>query len=114
MKRIILRFLFKFKILDHLNFTFTLTREGKIFEIPLIGNAGSEHFFTEKEGWMQKVLDSLNRITNSKGVFVDVGVNIGQTLIKVKSLTTHWDYIGFEPNPNCLQYLYALVNKNAF
>jgi FkbM family methyltransferase len=48
-----------------------------------------------------------------KGKFVDVGVNIGQTLLKVKSIDPEIAYVGFEPNPTCLFYLNELCRKNA-
>jgi FkbM family methyltransferase len=46
--------------------------------------------------------------------FIDVGVNIGQTLIKSKDILPSIQYIGFEPNPNCLLYLNTLIDLNHF
>lgn len=47
------------------------------------------------------------------GAFVDVGTNIGQTLIDFL-LIRHADerYVGFEPNPNCAQMVSAIIEDN--
>lgn len=62
------------------------------------------------ELWMSGVLKQLLPIV--KGTFYDVGVNLGQTLIKVKTIDMKRRYIGFEPNPSCLFYLQRLLEKN--
>ena len=49
-----------------------------------------------------------------KGVFIDVGINIGQTLIKLKTVDKNIEYIGFEPNPKCVYYANELVKQNDF
>ncbi|UII33374.1 FkbM family methyltransferase [Fulvivirga ulvae] len=49
-----------------------------------------------------------------KLVFFDVGVNIGQTLLKLKMLQPDSIYVGFEPNPTCVHYLYQLTRVNSF
>ena len=41
-----------------------------------------------------------------------MGVNLGQTLLAVKSIRSDWDYIGFEPNPYCVFYTMNLVKLN--
>ena len=46
-------------------------------------------------------------------VLLDVGVNVGQSLIAFKSCYKN-NYYGFEPNPNCLYYLRHLVDRNNF
>jgi FkbM family methyltransferase len=51
---------------------------------------------------------------DQKGAFVDVGANIGQTLLKVKATNSEMDYIGFEPNPACVYYLNELIKANSF
>mgnify|MGYP001375144238 CR=1 FL=1 len=48
--------------------------------------------------------------------FVDVGVNIGQTMLEVFSQNSEVEYFGFEPNPqafSCLQQLAQALNINA-
>ena len=48
------------------------------------------------------------------GAVVDVGVNIGQTLCKVKLADPNRRYYGFEPNAACHAYLEHLVRINAW
>ena len=61
---------------------------------------------------MNDILNQLgSKITS--GTFIDVGVNIGQTLLKVKkNFASAIFYIGFEPNPNCVNYCYKLIALN--
>ncbi|MCB0397543.1 MAG: FkbM family methyltransferase [Flavobacteriales bacterium] len=47
-------------------------------------------------------------------VFLDVGINLGQTLIKVKAVHQAIHYIGFEPNPQCVCYTNEVIKANAF
>lgn len=64
------------------------------------------------EPWMLEILKRL--LKKREGVFVDVGVNLGQTLIKVKSADPLRRYIGFEPNPVCITYTNRLIEVNSF
>jgi len=62
------------------------------------------------EKWMSGVLRELFQF--DKGMFYDVGINLGQTLTKVKTLDPSRKYVGFEPNPSCLFYLQRLIAAN--
>lgn len=62
------------------------------------------------EPWMIDVLTLL--ANNSSGAIVDVGVNLGQTLIAIKAIDPARRYIGFEPNPSCVAYVERLVARN--
>jgi FkbM family methyltransferase len=64
------------------------------------------------EGWMTGLLSDL--MQQEKRAFLDVGANLGQTLLKVKSVDAARKYVGFEPNPNCVFYLKQLVYLNNF
>lgn len=64
------------------------------------------------EPWMLTLLRRLMPLTS--GTFLDVGVNIGQTLIKAKSIDPARRYIGFEPNPVCVHYVEELVAANGW
>ena len=110
----LLRVLQRVGLLKYLAITLPLNQQGVRLKIPLIGPVGFDHFSPEKETWMRSLLNAFYRITGGTGVFVDVGANIGQTLLKVKAVNRHWEYLGFEPNPNCLRYLQVLINKNGF
>jgi len=64
------------------------------------------------ETWMIALLENLLRI--KEGAFIDIGVNLGQTLIKVKGLEPCRPYIGFEPNPSCVFYAKEMIKRNSF
>ena len=64
------------------------------------------------EPWMLALLRRL--MANAPGAFIDVGVNLGQTLIKVKAIDPGRRYIGFEPNPVCVHYVEELVAANGW
>lgn len=64
------------------------------------------------EVWMGQLLGIL--LKQKEGTFLDVGVNIGQTLMQVKSLEAKRNYIGFEPNPSCNSFVEELIRINQF
>lgn len=64
------------------------------------------------EPWMSGLIAHLYPI--KAGIFIDIGVNMGQTLIKLKTLFPQAEYIGVEPNPTCLYYVKQLIAANGF
>lgn len=46
------------------------------------------------------------------GVFIDAGMNIGQTLLKVAAFTRGNSYMGFEPNPACFYCCSKIIELN--
>jgi FkbM family methyltransferase len=64
------------------------------------------------ELWMGQILALLFKF--KKEAFIDVGVNIGQTLMQVKSLDKQRLYYGFEPNPSCNMFVEELIRINRF
>ena len=65
------------------NFNTSHTINGKKFIIPVIKNMGLLNL-SVKEDWLMEVLKKLNIPENSS--FVDIGVNVGQTLLTFRSL----------------------------
>jgi len=98
------------KILEYFNFTIIRKINGKYFKIPILGNLGVSNL-SASEKWMTSLLQVILQIDSVK--FIDVGANIGQTLLKLKSINKDIEYIGFEPNPNCIYYLRKLIKKNS-
>ena len=78
-------------------------------KIPVINGLGHQHFGNH-ESWFDTFLKKL--LPNIEGGVVDVGVNIGQTLIKIASIDKTIPYIGFEPNPFVFCYSYKLIEAN--
>ncbi len=94
-----------------INYKFSLKRGSSTFYIPVIGGIGRAHI-DRSEPHMDLVFDKLYAPEIS---LVDVGANIGQTLLKWKAVGgINARYIGFEPNSLCIFYLQKLVASNQF
>lgn len=97
-------------ILEKLNFSLTNTRGNKTFKIPVINCAGYTHLTHHYEPWFDNFLKVV--LKNPDAVVIDVGVNIGQTILKIASFKNDVRYLGFEPNPTCYSYSRKLILAN--
>lgn len=79
--------------------------------IPLINGMGYDNLHIS-EIWMCELLKKI--LPYKPGVFIDVGVNVGQTLMKLRVVDSSKEYIGFEPNPRCVYYSEAVIKENNF
>ena len=104
---ILIKLIIKLGLLKYFNIIYNKNNT----KIPLIGGMGYENFFGTEQ-WMKSVLDKL--IPISTGCFIDVGTNIGQTLIKIRNIDKEIKYIGFEPNPACIYYVDKLIDANGY
>ena len=89
-----------------LNLNTATVVNGRQFVVPTLNGSRAEL----SETWMIEVLKRLFSLRD--GPFVDVGVNLGQTLLKVAGLDPARPYIGFEPNPTCVDYVEKLIAAN--
>lgn len=105
------RLLNKLGILKYLTINVSISLGKNRISIPLIKKIGFGNLLMS-EIWMLEVLEKI--LPLKKGAFLDVGVNIGQTLIKLKSVNNEISYIGFEPNPLCVYYTNELIKINNF
>lgn len=96
------------RVLKYLNFTLYLRKNSKRFKIPVIYNIGLANMVNHDDSF-SRILNLL-KLPKDSG-FIDVGANVGQTLMTFRS---HFDnpYYGFEPNPDCLFYLNTLIRVN--
>jgi len=78
--------------------------------IPVRMNDGLENVFWTRS-WQTDVIERL--VDADDGLFVDVGANIGQTLLNFHLAHSEAHYVGFEPNAACVSYLNELVQVNA-
>lgn len=78
--------------------------------IPVTNGHGYYNLFPFKEAWMETLVQKC--LTERDGSVIDVGVNLGQTLLKIASLNSKVDYYGFEPNPVCYTYCKELIKRN--
>lgn len=110
MIKLFLRALRKLGLIQHLNLSFSNTIHGRTYRIPVKGGVGFDHFLGA-EHWMRNVLTQILAQQPNKA-FLDVGVNIGQTLLTLKSIQNDIPYYGFEPNPICVSYVAKLIEAN--
>jgi hypothetical protein len=96
-------------IARHVRVDRRLTVNGRLFKIPIRDGIGFDHL-NPREEWLDVVLRTL--LPKRQGTFINVGVNIGQTLLKVKSFDDGRPYVGFEPNPICCCYCDDLIRLN--
>lgn len=107
--------IFLFKVLKKLglknafNFFIPLIINDSLLIIPVLGQLGKGNL-SPREVWMFELLSKIMHF--KEGSFIDVGINIGQTLIHFKTLKTDRPYIGFEPNPTCIHYTQQLIKYN--
>ena len=83
------------------------------YTIPLFEGIGRFHFVPDFSPWMRNTIRVNLEINRGKPV-VDIGANIGQFLLNLKTIDEHCIYFGFEPNPTCIYYLFDLVRLNGF
>ena len=88
--------MFKIGLVKRINVRLNTIINKRRFTIPLINEAGYYNL-TAYELWFQGLLQDL--YLGKKWAFIDVGMNVGQTLLKVASLDPERHFIGFEPNP---------------
>nr|WP_305908370.1 FkbM family methyltransferase [Methylomarinum sp. Ch1-1]MDP4521195.1 FkbM family methyltransferase [Methylomarinum sp. Ch1-1] len=72
---------------------------------------GYENVFMT-EMWMVEVLKRVS--TLNSGSFLDIGANIGQSLLKLRAVSKTTPWLGLEPNPACSAYLSNLIRINNF
>ena len=105
------RMLRRLKLLSYLNFHENISINKRKIAIPLKAGVGVQHAWSTDKA----MLNIYRRLlASSPGLFIDVGANIGQTLLKIRALDPQRRYIGFEPNPICVDYLVTLITKNNF
>ncbi|MEO0856002.1 MAG: FkbM family methyltransferase [Bacteroidota bacterium] len=92
------------------NPTLSTTVAGRRYRILLINGMGLVNVGM-REQWMVDVLRLLLPVR--PGAFVDIGANVGQTLLKAKAVAPEVAYVGFEPNPASAYYVSKLIEANA-
>lgn len=112
MNKLIIRVLRKLKLLKLFNLQFNINVNNIPFKVPIVKGIGLDNIYGT-EPWMIQLLTKIFSFKN-EGAYYDVGVNVGQTLIKLKSVNPNIEYIGFEPNPICVFYSKELIKINNF
>jgi len=92
----------------YINLTRPVWVRGKRFRVPIWGGIEVPGIRSTRK------TEIIARYARPGGVFIDVGVNLGQTLIDAKLNFPEIAYVGFEPNPICVAYVRQLVSANRF
>jgi FkbM family methyltransferase len=111
LKSIVLKRMSRSPLGWRLNFSVDAHVGSESLKIPLMLGRGYQNLQIG-EAWLYRAFSKI--LGRRGGAFVDVGVNLGQTLIKVKLIDPARPYFGFEPNPQCAQYVAELINCNGF
>lgn len=82
----------------------------RTFVIPIRGVAGYDNI-RPSEPWLLRALIAMQGWRS--GAFLDVGVNVGQTLLKYAAAGGRGPYYGFDPNTAAVAYVKELVRLNA-
>ena len=98
-------------LLSKFNFSLSRKLNGKKIYIPFINGTGLPNYTINKD-FLDYLINAF--VEECEGTFVDVGVNIGQSMLRVKTLMPDVDYLGFEPNATCVSYSQYLIKKNNF
>jgi FkbM family methyltransferase len=102
-----------------LNNPYNLIINDKNIIVPLDIQGSLPNLFLGKS-WKVKIISQFSN--TSTGTFIDIGANLGQTLIEFwiantfrnqSDSTLKNSYIGFEPNQTCVQYLNSIIDLNA-
>lgn len=109
--RWIVYFLGRTKLLNYINLSTVLACGNARYIIPIRKGIGLSHC-AGHERWLIELLKLLKPYLLNDKAFVDVGVNVGQTLLIVKSVFPDVPYIGFEPNTVCIAYTRHLIKVN--
>lgn len=101
-----------YKLVRKVNFTWTVNRNGSRFKILIKDGMGIMNFVSDYEPWLDEILPKL--LDKKDAVILDIGVNTGQTMIKILPRFPEVRYFGIEPNKYCVKYLEALSKANNF
>lgn len=99
-----------YRLFKRLKWKKTKVINGNVFHIHLENGIGLVNFISDYEPWLDKLFAAL--ITEDSGYVVDVGANVGQTLLKVMGQHRSAPYLAIEPNAQCVQYLEKLCQDN--
>lgn len=107
--KLMLKLFSKLRILKYFNIYPKICLGKKSIKLPIMGGIGCANLLPS-EPWLDKIIDTLFHIKG--GAFIDVGINIGQTLIKFIEYGDDRNYYGFEPNYSCSAYVEKIKNIN--
>lgn len=75
------------------------------------GDEGNVSLYFWEPKWKAALISRF--LASSPGVFIDVGANVGQTLLDYCASPAKSGYLGFEPNPACATRLREIIKASA-
>lgn len=93
------------------NYTIYVRINNRKFKVPILNNLGFSNITLSDGLWVTDLFSKLLGI--KKGDFIDIGANVGQTLLQFRSVNNEVNYYGFEPNPSCAYYIRNLIKRNS-
>lgn len=85
---------------------------GLKLQVPVVYGVVNGGYVIPAETWMSDCIRSF--IATKKGCVIDIGVNVGLYLVKLRAISNDTVYYGFEPNPSCNLYTQELIRLNKF
>ncbi|MBV6403815.1 MAG: FkbM family methyltransferase [Flavobacteriales bacterium] len=104
----VLQLLARLGVLKHLNLRVPAVFGATRIRVPVNGGIGL-NLLVATDPWMEALLRDL--LPRFPGTFVDVGVNVGQTLCQLKAVEPGRAYLGAEPDPACAHYTQELIHQ---
>ena len=94
---------------DVFNVQVQLNLHGKHLTSPLKGGKALDGYWFQS--WKTEVVGRMCRLYDE--TFIDIGANMGQTMFDHYVADTDTAYVGFEPNPRCVEYLSEIIKANS-
>ncbi len=79
-------------------------------QVDALASLASWEVWEAWEAWLDPVFQAA--LQCRPGAFLDVGVNLGQTLLKILSFDPSREYVGFEPQPACCFMVQRFIEEN--
>jgi len=95
------------------NITHTVQIAGRPYAVPLVHSNAllrEVHRQEAREPWLENLLGRL--LAMREGAFVDVGANVGQTMLVLLGVEPERRYVGFEPQIRACQLVQAFIDRN--
>ena len=108
-KAFIIKILEKTGVLNRLNLDLKLSINNRSFRVPINKSIGINNHRMD-ELWMMDLFSLLQLPNNTP--LIDLGANIGQSLLKWKAYFPKNPYIGIEPLEKAYQYTSQLIEEN--
>lgn len=78
---------------------------------PFVSDAPMRGLMAWAPDWKTRAIGAI--LERRPSTLIDVGANVGQTLLDFLSAPAGTYYLGFEPNPTCAEHLTQLLSVNA-